>query len=434
MAINPNLPNSLSDVERYSQAVTNNVDLAFGRIGKLTVKDVIGGNIGDRLLEKNLGTNTSVLLESLINDLDRPMLKGLLMDTITVVGNWFDNPQVLCCLIQGIWAMHASSYSNTDLANLLKDGGSNIAGSNFAKWLDLLVSFVDLLISFIGTDIKKISIMIPDMIKEISNGVIGAVLLVLQEVLFTLRDSAIAKIIWEIDNAAESSLNMKTIWAKCVPFADLLDVIKKYVSDYGLFSELFEKIKGFVSGKVGDFGYMKTLNFPKNVKDLEFLYWFRELLIKLKQASINFDLCVNYHAAVPNGVLNPEDKSPTKTTTNDGGGGGGGRGGGDTPPYVPGLITGPNGTILSNNETQQEQRDNILPVLTNSSVRGFLNKYYGLPLDVVDNLLVGSSPTDSIHGTNINARNLSAVNADCPNSPTPEAIVRWALRVKNRNL
>jgi len=433
MAINPNTPNSISDINRYSQAVADGVDAAFGRLGRLTVKDVLGGNILDRSLQRNLdGKTTSVLLESLINDLDRPILKGLLLDSITVVGGWFDDPKILCCLIQGIWAMYAATYSNTDLARLQREGIA-IADSDFGKWLDLMIAFVDLIITFIGTDLKKISIMLPDLIKEIMNGVIGAILLILQQVLFAIRDSAIAKIIEEIDRAANEGINMSTIWAKCIPFAQLLDVIKKYITDYGLFAELFEKIKGFVSGKVGDFSYTKALNFPKSAQDLEFLYWFRDLLIKLKQAALNFDLCVNY-AASPGGNAGIVPPDPDDSGLGDGGGDGGGGGGGRDVPTVPGLKLGPDGTILSNRDTQQEQRDNILPVLSNSSIRGFLNKYYGLPLDVVDNLLVGASPADSIQGTNINAENLSAVNADCPNSPSPEEIVKWALRIKNRNL
>lgn len=432
MAINPNTPNSISDINRYSQAVTTGVDAAFGRLGKLTVKDVIGGNfLGGSVQKKLDGKQSSILLESLINDLDRPILKGLIVDSITVLSKWFEDPKTLCCLIQGIWATYAASYSNTDLA---KQGTQelDIADSGFGKWLDVLIAFVDLIITFIGTDLKKISIMIPDLIKEITNGVIGGILLILQQVLFAIRDSAIAKILEEIDRSAAEGISMSTIWSKCLPFAQLLDVIKKYISDYGLFAELFEKIKGYVSGKVGDFGYMKALNFPKSAQDLEFLYWFRDLLIKLKQAALNFDLCVNY-AASPGGTIGVVPPL-NGIFSESGGGGGGGGGGGRDVPTVPGLKLGPDGTILSNIDTQQEQRDNILPVLSNSSIRGFLNKYYGLPLDVVDNLLVGASPADSIQGTNINAENLSAVNADCPNSPSPEEIVKWALRIKNRNL
>jgi hypothetical protein len=330
--------------------------------------------------------------------------------------------------------MWASENSHTDIAKKNRDGIS-IADANFGKWLDILIAFVDLIITFIGTDLKKISIMIPDLIKEFTNGVISAVLLILQQVLFAIRDSAIAKIIEEIDRANSEGFNWQTIWAKCIPFSQLLDVIKKYVTDYGLFAELFEKVKGYVSGKVNECKYLKTLNFPKSPQDLEFLYWFRDLLIKLKQAALNFDLCVSY-AVAPGGSVK---------IAQGGGGSGFGVGGGrnDDPgnnnegrdvPTVPGLKLGPDGTILENRDTQQEQRDNILPVLSNSSIRGFLNKYYGLPLDVVDNLLVGASPADSIQGTNINANNLSAVNADCPNSPSPEEIVKWALRIRNRNL
>lgn len=431
MAVNPNGPNPNNEVDRFSQTVENLVDNAFGGLGRsLTVRDVLGGSILNRGLEKGVGKDSFGLLSELINKLDRPILKNLALDTITVVSGWFTDPEVLCCLIQGIWAMYAATYSHTDLAKIQKKG-IGIADTDFAKWLDVLIAFVDLIITFLSSDLKKISIMIPDFIKEIMNGVVGAILMVLQEVLFALRDSAINAILQEIDRAQDASLDMENIWAKCIPFAQLLTVLKKHVHDYGLFAELFTKIKGFVSGLVGDFGYMKALDFPKNVADIEFLYWFRDLLIKLKQAAINFDLCVLYGDAATSGPI--PDETPrrigqgdvvTATVNNP-------RITRNNPSEVQGFKVASDGTIL---QDKRPLIDNSIPILSNSSIRTFLNKYYGIPMNMVDNVLTGSSSAESIQGSDINSANISALNADCPNSPAPEEIVRWALRVRNRNL
>ncbi len=426
MTIRANQANSNEDVSNFSQNAEAVVESSFGRLGKLSVKDVLGFSTLERKLGKNVGE--VILLDELINNLDRPILKGLLMDTIGVVSTWFEDPEILCCLIQGIWAMYAATYSNTDLAKLSRDG-AGLADTDFVKWLDVLIAFVDLIITFISSDIKKISTMIPDFIKEIANGVIGAVLLVLQEVLFALRDSAINYIIQQINRAQQIPLDIENIWAKCIPFAQLLDILKKYVSDHGLFAELFIKIKGFIAAKVGDFGYMKKLDFPKSVNDLEFLYWFRDLLIKLKQAAINFDLCVFYGSAAPTGAVaneippSPEDEQrvglPKEQTRRP------------NPNEVQGIKVTSDGTILRDADGGRDR----IPLLANSSVRTFLNKYYGYPLAVVDNILVGSSSADSIVGSNINtAANISSLNADCPGAPMPQETVKWALKIRNRNL
>lgn len=423
MSISPNSPNNQADVNAYSQFAETAVGSTFGRLGTLTVKDVLGFTI----LEQSTGFNSGIVLSELINELDMPILKNLALDCIAVVSNWFNDPELLCCLIQGIWAIYAASHSNTDLAKL-QQNGTGVADSSFGKFLDILIAFVDLIISFISSDIKKISTMIPDFIKEIANGVIGAILMVMQEVLFALRDSIINYILQQIDRAQALSLDMENIWAKCIPFGELLDILKKHVHDYGLFAELFEKIKGFVAGKVGDFAYMKKLDFPKNIKDIEFLYWFRDLLIKLKQAAISFDLCVNYGTGATGGAVPtpvpPGDEEeriglPKNTT------------GRTTPNEVQGIKVAADGTILQDRPTE---RTNLIPVLANSSIRNFLHKYYGYPLDVIDNLITGSTSLDSIKGTDINSANVSNLNADCPNSPTPAQIVRWALEIRSRNL
>lgn len=413
MAPNSHSANSQPDIEGFSRGLED----AIGRVGSITVRDVLGISLFERVTQKNV--NETVILKDMISKIDQPILKGLAMDTITVLSNWFNDPETVCCLIQGIWSMYAASNETppTDF---------RLADTDFVKWLDVLISFIDLIIVLLTSDLKKLELFIPDFIKEITNAIIGAILLVLQETLFALRDSIINRILAEIDDAADQN----SIWAKCLPLQQLLDVIKRYVSDYGLFAELFEKIKGFISGKVGDFGRLKDLGLPKNVRDLEFLYWFRDLLLKLKQATLNFDLCVFYGNAATGGNTNPED-DPDNSVGN------GGILASDSqirrpnPSEVQGLKLAADGTIL---EDRAQARENTIPILTNSSVRTFLNKYYGFPLDVVDNVLTGTTSDDNVQGTNINSNRISDINADCPNSPSPEEIVKWALRVRNRNL
>jgi len=417
MAINSNSPNSNADIIAQNQ----------GRIDDtLTAISNAPGSVQEVLKAAsvsfaNYKATSRPMLDNMIAGVDKPILRAMSQDVVTVLTSWFENPQLLCCLVQGIYGLFLSSTATKDLSDAAKDIAK--AQTDFNKWIDFVIVFVDVIITILGSKVKKLSFAIPDFIKEIMDGVIGAILMVLQELLFAIRDSIINDLLNEIERQAQYGQN--SIWAKCLPLSQLLEIIRKYVSDFGLFAELFEKIKGYIGAKVGDFGYMKAFDFPNNIKDLEFLYWFRDLLVKLKAAMISFDLCflpqtsstgtnLNTPQVLPGNPTTPNSVLQSGATTD--------------PASVMGVTVGADGTIL------QDATKNTLAVLTNSSVRGFLNKFYGYPLDVVDALIVGGTGADSIHGTNITSSNPSNLNADCPNSPTPAAIVQWALQVRARNI
>lgn len=410
MAIDNQKPNSKADIESATRSIDAIMD-SLQTPG--SIQEVL--NIATTALGKE-GVKIRPMLQEMVNNVDRPILKDMAQEVVTVMSNWFEDPRTLCCLVQGLFTFFEASTTRTTLEN-----------TDFAKWLDILIAFVDLIIVFLTSELKKIAFAIPDFITEIVNGVIGAILLVLQEVLFAIRDSVINILIEEFSYRTRHF----EMFTKCLPLSELIEIFRKYISDFGLFAELFEKIKGYVGSIVGDFGYMKALDFPKNIKDIEFLYWFRDLLVKLKTAALSFDLCFLPQS---NGLGEPGSVTPAvgvETSIN---------------PNLPtelglrktpvnasiqGISITADGTILQDKATAT---GSSLPILTNSSVRAFLNKYYGHPLDVVDSILVGPTSADSVQGTNVESAGGNLYNADCPNSPDPYEAIRWALRVRNRNL
>lgn len=409
MALNSDSANSRPDLEDYSKNLDKILDMIAQTPG--SVQEVL--SLGRSLLKKQ-DVQIRPLLTEMVNNVDRPLLKQMAQDVVTVMSNWFEDPQTLCCLIQGIFA----------LAGTTRDGWK-LSETDFGKWLDIIIAFVDIVIVILSSGLKKLAIMIPDFIKEIMNGVIGAILLVLQEILFTIRDSLINELLEAFDSTAKTD----QIWAKCLPLMELIEILRKYISDYGLFAELFEKIKGYIGNIVGDFGYLKAFDFPKNIKDIEFLYWFRELLLKLKQAALSFDLCFLPQSEAPGGVLAQVPNSVSTLAQTDSIKDIGGLSKGNVnPDEIQGITIAPDRTIL---DDKDRLKKNSVPLLTNSSTRGFLHKYYGYPYAVIDTLIVGATSKDSVQGTDTGG-NLD-LNADCPNSPTPSEIVKWALRIRNRN-
>ena len=401
MPLNPKDPNAEKEINRFSKGIEDFLD----KVGKHSIQDVL--NAGRTVLRKK-PINSTEMLNRLVNEIDTPILQEMASDVVTVMTSWFEDPQVLCCLIQGIlglrWATTNKLSEDTD----------------FLEWIDIVIAFIDLIIVFLTSGLKSLILFIPDLIKEIMTAVIGAILMILQTTLFALRDSLINEILEAIDSDALED----HIWAKCLPLVQLIEILKKYIHDYGMLARLFNLINGFIGKLFGVFDELRSKDFPANVKDLEFLYWFRDLLLKLKDATINFELCylpqfdeVGSDTPIVTGVVPPGVTA--------------GLGKGNKPNSnsndIQGVTVAADGTIL---QDTAGLKANSIPLLTNSSIRGFLNKYYGYPLDVVDGLIVGATSADNIQGTNAPLN----LNADCPNSPTPAEIVKWALRVRNRNI
>lgn len=404
MAPNNRAPNSNQDIEKFSQSLEKVI---------ATVQQPSFSNIFD----KEYRGRKEIILQQ-IEEIDKPILRGLAMDVITVLTNWFEDPETVCCLIQGLWAIFARTNPDTDFSVGLNE-------TEWAKWLDLLIAFVDFILALLQDNVHQFVFFIPDIFKEIMDGVIGAILMIMQEVLYALKEGLLNSLMDALDSKAETD----KIWAKCLPLQQLLAVLKRYIHDYGLFADLFAKIKGWTAGKFGGFRAQKDL--PKLNADLEFLKWFRDLLLKLKHAALNFDLCVSY-----------EYKAPLDDTSSAAG---------RRMPIGPGLpkqatpftVDNPSqatkenfgieytndGTILVDKE---KARGGTIPLLSNSSIRNFLHDYMGYPYDRIDSTITGSLATDSIQGSNINSNRTSNINADCLDTPEPEAIIRWALGLRNR--
>jgi hypothetical protein len=405
MAINNKLSNSPDDIEKFSQGV----DTLINQITKPTLASII--NMGKTT--EGAYSKFHTLLEETIKEVDKPILKGFLTDLTTVLSNWFESTETVCCLIQGLWSMYVKSHTNN---NFKIDLGSTA----FGQWIDLLVAFIDLILALLSGKAKPFAFFIPDVFKEIMNGVISAVLTLLQTTFTVIRDTIFGKLLDLIRDEATKD----RVWAKCLPLSDLIRILLKYVDDYGLFADLFNKITGLVAGEYNFFKSLKEL--PVTMKDLEYLKWLRDVLLKMKYAYVSMDLCVDYSYMPPkdNGDTLDNTLPPASIANNA-----------NTNPSNPEnlgytFVPSDRGSILIDKNKLRE--NGSIPLLSNSSIREFLHKYMGYNYNQIDNIITNSSAADSIQGSNINSSNLSNLNADCPNTPDPEAIVKWALGLRDR--
>jgi len=416
MATNNNQANSAAQLNAFS----DRVDKTLSSIENLSVMEII------RLVKGRPGIQQGSLVDQMVTKINQPILKSFAKDMLNVMVHWMEDPQVLCCIIQGLWSAYLANH-RVDHTWLYQFAKRNrvLADTDFGKFLDQMIAFIDLIIIFMTQDIRRFVFIIPDFIKEIMDTLVGAILLIVQETLFALRDSAIRAIFDWID----SWDGQDQVWAKCLPLKQMINIIKKYINDYGLLSELMERIRAWVSAK----GFKLNLvskNLVPTAKDLEFLYWLRDLLIRLKRATLNFDLCVDYELT-PENVSNltpPLGRRPAVTI--DGARKENMNNYGD-PKEQEGITIASDGTILVDRDKVPNSNAILLPKLSNSWLREFIHNEYGLPYDVIDNTITRGSAADNIQGSVVTS-NLNALTDRCANTPSAEENLRWILDLQSR--
>lgn len=399
---NPN-----ADINSFSTGIENLVD----GISNVTLGDI--GSVG-----KNLSIRVE-LLRSMVNKVDRPILMNMAAEMLGTMSEWLQDPEVLCCLIHAIWASYTMSEGQPERQY-------RIADTKFGDFLDMFISLIDFIIALLTDDIKKLSLFFPDIIKELANGILGAVVLVLQETLYTLRDSVIAVIFQWLD-----SEDTAATWARCLPFKNLINILKKYIHDQGLFASLFEKIKGLTSGMRMDWKALRNL--PTNAKDLEFLFWLRNLLIKLKQAVLNFDFCIDYEYVAPSDSAQQTNVGAIPVSTTD-----------VRKTISPvfskvannddnqGYTTGADGTIIVDPNKAADDNGVWLSRVSNSFIREFLHKEYDLPYEAIDNTITRTTSANTVQGTQVEGPTAQAIQDLCAFTPTAKQTLSWMLNIKNR--
>lgn len=404
--LNSKAANASAAVDSFSTGIENLVDRA---------SNVALGDIG------NVGRNLSIrveLLRSMVNKVDRPILRNMAVDMLSIMASWLQDPQVLCCLIHALWGAYTTQAGEPERQ-------LRIADTKFGEFLDMFISLIDFIIVLLTDDIKKITLFFPDIIKELVDGILGAVIVVLQETLFALRDSVIAVVFEWID-----SKDTMATWARCLPLKSLLNILKKYVHDHGLLATLMEKIRGYTSGLRMNWSALSEL--PVNAKDLEFLFWLRGLLVKLKQAVLNFDFCVDYEFVAPSDsaaqtatgstfgdVASPIDvQTPLFTQVSD------------TPSHQ-GYTTGDDGTVIVDPQLMADNEGTWVSRVSNSFIREFLHKEYALPYDSIDNTITRTTG-ETVQGTQVSGPNAQAIQDKCAFTPTAKQTLSWMLNIRNR--
>ncbi len=376
------------------------------------------------------------MLNSLTEDIDKPILKSLANDMIGLFGSFYVDDDALCCLIKNLMIQlglqsKLEKYNDfiNDIAAQQLDGvfidednfALVVAETDFGRAIDTTIAIVDIILTFATLDINDLIMPSLDLIRELTEAVTGFICIALQEIIFTIRDSAIDWILQQIDETTSTDS-----WAKCMPYMDFVAVLKKYIHDYGLTKKLMALMEGFIGNVHSKLSKALKADLAKNVKLIEFLNLVRSILVNIKEAVISWEFCVFLGKEQDfNGYNNGEGDSSNPyfnhlkdilnnvNTTSDYG--------------RNDFVFGDDNTILNNkdgastgtgdgdsNNTNAQNSQRIPP---NDELSAFLQNYMNLSSDRTDQVLSdsglnrgdGSSGTRNSCGNVINESDISNI-------------------------
>ena len=364
-------------------------------------------------------------LDRMITQIDTPILKDLMTDMSNLLSSMYGSPEVLCCLIKNIFLSVAgandlenyrtlqellrgdpSSVTDEELDSLNPFNSSSVAGS-----IDSLIFIIDAIIIFLEMDLQDFVIPTLDFSSMMMESIVSALVMILQEIIFTLRDTAINWILQTVqDNLGESPA------LKCIPFMDLIRFIRKYLHDYGLTGKFFNWFKKLIDGFISNRKLHWQQVVEKETMDkawaIDFLKSLRSLLVSLKDATLDISMCIDIDDQLP-------DQGTTDAEVREGEGFGLFTG-------MPGehnndngsinnlnAIVADNGTILKDSSGAATGAGNPsrYKAPSSSEINAFLQKQLGLPADLANQLSGLTSSLDNIQGTL--SDNPSIAGRDC---------------------
>lgn len=213
---------------------------------------------------------------------------------------------------------------------------------------------------------------------------------------------------------------------------DFVKILRKYIHDYGMLDKLFKMIKGFIGSKHAKFSSYLQGDLVENVRLLEFLKWLRGILIQIKNAAINWELCFDADQGLevmPSGVTDSiYDTNNLDDNT------------GLPKPKGYGRINDNlNSTLGDDNTILRNTADNMSEVPfpnageyrppSNDEIRNFLKSNLGMSDDLADQLTGFTNARDHVDGTL--SENSRKINNDCGFSMDDRDVqdaVRRALR------
>jgi len=375
-------PNAITQPRNIAADITNGIDVTTGAIAKYADINALIAN----------GRNDIFTHLSDLNKINNETLNLLVKDLTLFVTDQFTQ-ETICCLIKNLILMLKSgTWVRSQVAAMhSRNKELKTKWEEFLDLLDTLVFIIDTIILLLQWDIKDFVMPILDISAMILDGIMGAILICLQQILYTIKDSLVNLLTDEISQNMEKVPGL----AKCFDFIKLITIIRRYVGDFGMLNKLFNFLKTTVTNNwKATFNKWNSEKQLENLKMIKLLKSVRALLLKIKQAAINFDSCV-----FPDTLLDMNDNLASQASAS------GGSNGGPWRPDANGgrldnlnAFVADDGTILKNSDVGGAD-GNILESPSSSDINALLKSRFGLPASLADLLTGFTASPDHVQGT-----------------------------------
>lgn len=194
-----------------------------------------------------------------------------------ILTDWWEDPKTLCCLIKNLGAISDSIGKGLKVARV----------NSQYNFFNELIALIDLIIAFLEIRYGKGLTFDLDIANLLSTAMIGAMIALLQSRLNDLRN----KNIRDIKKILEKNINGALL--KCLPLTNLIDFIIKFLySDQGLFALFKRYIRDYLNSLQLIFNQKLNKAMAANMKDIDQLKRLRIFLVNLRDAMINFEMCI----------------------------------------------------------------------------------------------------------------------------------------------
>lgn len=359
--------------------------------------------VSPRDLAARLKGSSIELIDRMTKEIDQPVFKQLAKDLLGTLSSFYDNEEALCCLIKNLITIKEIDDIRE---KYLKEDENTLIVQIQLPFIEHTIVLLDVIITFLELDIKDLVIPFLDFAKLLAEAIVGALIMILQQIVFTLRDTTIA---WVCQELSKIQQNEDASFLKCLPFVELIEIIKRYMSDYGLLAKLMNMISGFIGGKHKQLSLYLKADLPKNLKLIEFLKAVRRILELIKGAILEWDLCVDQSFSTPDKTSEDKDGDDKKPFDPFGSNY---KGTGDMNTGTPATkdsVLADNNSILSNANGIKYKGNGLFVLPSDADVKQFLHKYVGLSENVAEYFV----STDDRNQQGTLSQNPSSTNSDC---------------------
>lgn len=343
-----------------------------------------------------------------------------------VLNEWYHDPRTLCCFIKNIAAL--ASYEKSQMtkeeayAAIFRGGASFASLTGTENFLNKLIAILEIARAFLIRGLGFDIMLNLDLGLMMDKAGVGAMVAVLTTLYQMLKDEIYYKLMELMKSWATNN------FTQCLPLDRLLRLVVDIMTGpEGIFNFIEKFIDSYLSELSSDMNYGFNQSKKSKMMDVTAIDKLIALLAKIRDAVLNFELCIE-----------ADFSGQTQEANNEGNG--------QTPSNEISYDTKKNYTDLVTDKTNTNKDSNtrgITPYVvfpTDSEVESFIKNRMGESTEFAKQVIAVSKntkqPTDSVSsvtgaGSESGVSNLVSTLGDCAKTISPDRILELSKLMSN---